>query len=379
MSFYGHSFFEFSKLFSRFTFSNKGNKKKKAAELSDAAATIQDANERWEQLNFETGNQWIGFSEIEDETKKGIVISHNKPSDEISSEIHGFTLVDRDKVDEEISPLTPGAVIKTTQADIDDAGHCAKVTEKFYELPSTGIVLNKNKTLSTDPNDSKLHFSSDKFIVFETTPENDAFPTDLKFTHAKSENKEQSVGIFRLGKDTETTDDVQQLEPGDYFTTSLVTYDECGHVSGIETKTLQLTSAANVNEEFRENIEINSKAIEDINKFLEENLPETYAKLSWTGELKDLVENTGDSTITSITSAIGSLSNLTKKLKEAWSDMYWDSYTKDISIYNIEQALVDMVTALVKAYNDAVNARAAITGLTARIDTIDKYLNINSN
>jgi CRISPR/Cas system-associated endonuclease Cas3-HD len=159
----------------------------------------------------------------------------------------------------------------------------------------------------------------------------------------------------------------------------LVTYDECGHVSGIETKTLQLTSAANVNEEFRENIETNSKAIEDINKFLEENLPETYAKLSWTGELKDLVENTGDSTITSITSAIGSLSNLTKKLKEAWGDMYWDNYTKDISIYNIEQALADMVTALVKAYNDAVNARAAITGLTTRIDKIDAHLNINSN
>lgn len=365
MSFYGHSFFEFSKLFSRFGFSNKGKNNKKATELSDSSATIQDASGRWEQLNFETGNQWIGFEQIEDEGVKGITISHNKPSDETVTTVYGFTPItqeEADKLEIEKKGLEAGALVRATVSYFDDAGHCSTVEDSIYELPSTEIVLNDKKTLTPNPEDNRLHFNSDNWINLNTNEE----LTNLTIQHTKSfEENKIGIGFEYQGDVKEDIAADRKLFAGDFFTTSQVIYDEAGHATQVENITYQLPISQTETDisDIKEELETVKNNITDIQIELTDTIPNTYATINFAGQLSDLYnkDNTDNIPYTSITSAIGNIQQMTRDLvgDQASTEIYTlaeaitifskiatDTQQLAISINTLNNLLTERVNAL---------------------------------
>lgn len=362
MSFYGHSFFEFSKLFSRFGFSNKGKNNKKATELSDSSATIQDASGRWEQLNFETGNQWIGFEQIKDEGVKGITISHNKPSDETITTVYGFTPItqeEADKLEIEKKGLEAGALVRATVSHFDDAGHCSTIEDGIYELPSTEIILDDNKTLTPNPEDNRLHFNSDNWINLNTNKES----TNLTIQHTKPfEENKIGIGFEYQGDAKEDVAANRKLLAGDFFTTSQVIYDEAGHATQVENITYQLPISQTETDisDIKEELETVKNNITNIQTELTDTIPNTYATINFAGQLSDLYneDNTDNILYTSITSAIGNIQQMTR-------DLIGDQASTEI--YTLVEAILSLKASIDKLDSSISTANTAIKGLETRV------------
>jgi hypothetical protein len=74
MSFYGTVFYEFEQVFFKFQFKNSESDSVTIEPKDSVNGTTADA--RWDTLNFNSGNKWIGMSSEEGGTSKGVTLYH---------------------------------------------------------------------------------------------------------------------------------------------------------------------------------------------------------------------------------------------------------------------------------------------------------------
>ena len=149
-SFYGNVFYEFGQLFHRFCFKNKGKNSEDVPKDNIADQFEKTAQERWDILEFSTGNKWIGLKE----NKDGVEIFHNKPGQE-KTNTSGFSPVNQS--DEAFTPLTSGGKFSTYDLKFDTTGHLASAIKKNYILPSGQINIGTGQDINLS-NDNKFVF-----------------------------------------------------------------------------------------------------------------------------------------------------------------------------------------------------------------------------
>lgn len=139
MSFYGQVVYEFTKLFNKFKFKNKGLSNDSFPKDGDAISEFgYEAVERWDEITFETGNRWIQM--IPDITNKGIKVFHSKPSEKVST---SSTFLPKDMGEGvQVKQLDAGQSFEVPEYGIDDAGHISKINLKYYQLPITDFESN---------------------------------------------------------------------------------------------------------------------------------------------------------------------------------------------------------------------------------------------
>ena len=94
MSFYGQVVYEFTKLFNKFKFKNSGISNENFPEEKEPVSEFNyEANERWDELTFETGNRWVQM--VPDMSAKSIKVFHAKPSDKV---LNSSTFLPKDEV-----------------------------------------------------------------------------------------------------------------------------------------------------------------------------------------------------------------------------------------------------------------------------------------
>ena len=121
MSFYGTAFYEFSKVFYKFLFKNRGETEEELNTIYERQQDIpeMEASDKWDILSFESGNRWINLTEA----KNGIIISHGAPANEALP-------VEEEKI------LSYGENFPAVNSlTIDKTGHVAQIKTVNYTLP----------------------------------------------------------------------------------------------------------------------------------------------------------------------------------------------------------------------------------------------------
>lgn len=135
MSFYGNVFYEFEQVFFKFKFQNSSEEKVDL--LKDSSKEGTTATERWDILNFKSGNHWIGLQTLEEgSTEKGVTLFHAAPG----IETQDLKTLD---TEEEGTQLSAGQKIEVPTIKVDKAGHISSSEPVVYTLPQAADVVNE--------------------------------------------------------------------------------------------------------------------------------------------------------------------------------------------------------------------------------------------
>lgn len=188
MSFYGQVVYEFTKLFNKFKFKNSGVSNENFPEEKEPVSEFNyEANERWDELTFETGNRWVQM--VPDMSAKSIKVFHAKPSDKV---LNSSTFLPKDEADEDqVNLLDAGQCFEVPEYGIDNAGHISKINLKYYKLPITdfeGNLDELNKQMA-DLYEKKADQSYDyaESNVQRLDERIDELPTPYEFNNLKNQ------------------------------------------------------------------------------------------------------------------------------------------------------------------------------------------------
>lgn len=135
MSFYGNVFYEFEQVFFKFKFQNSEDEKVDLSKDNSTEGTT--ATERWDILNFKSGNHWIGLQTLaEGSTEKGVILFHAAPGTD-TQDLKTFD------TEEEGTQLNAGQKIEVPTIKVDKAGHISSSEQIIYTLPQAADVVDQ--------------------------------------------------------------------------------------------------------------------------------------------------------------------------------------------------------------------------------------------
>lgn len=221
MSFYGHILYEFTKLFSKFNFTNQ----------DEDVATLQ-ADDAWEQLNLNTGDRWLKFSVSgEEPNERTVNLTHEAPAEAIDQKFTYFEHLT--EVPAEPEQLYGGDYVAiNTETTHDEKGHLNSTQSiTNYRLPK--VVMTTTEPEEESEND-ELWFTTvqedtttDPWIKIEISDDREK----ITFSHIgpSSDEKVESRYEFKVNDSTPT--DGQQLHCGDEIQLlKHSSYDSTGHL-----------------------------------------------------------------------------------------------------------------------------------------------------
>ena len=238
MSFYGQALYEFTKIFHRIGVKNSGFDSQDILPEEAAAAGTFIADERWDQVNFDTGNRWIHLEATNGASGNTMTISHSAPGN-TSQTSAGFASVENAT---DANELRPGQLFTTSIANFDAAGHLTGDIETVaYKLPPSIIQIEDGDQVQSDDEDGMLHFKGDNLILLNK----DESAEILQFSHALSElEHKESQGFVRL---EELPEDIKAIElnTGDYFTTNKIYFQDFLKIKCTQTVCILIFSTNN--------------------------------------------------------------------------------------------------------------------------------------
>lgn len=208
-SFYGQVLYEFKKLFSRIAVKNSDSQE--AGEKITQAQNTLEPEEEWDQLTYQSGNQWISLaSNAQDKT---ITFSHSKPGNPSDTLVlTGLSVAPQEEIPENVLALQQGQCIKTTVGKYDNAGHIANLENFYYKLPASDESIVLGNIEERVDNIELKHL---------TIPDNDETPYD-----SVDNNKGLSIESYLNNNNYVNTDTLNNkmskyLKENEYVTTAI--------------------------------------------------------------------------------------------------------------------------------------------------------------
>lgn len=356
MSFYGNTFYEFVKLFHRMYFKNSGKEVEQAKD--NYADNTITAEEKWDILNFDTGNKWIVLEGQDD----GVIISHGKPGVAVV-ENYGFNPTD----DNDAEMLQTGQSFDTYKFLFDDAGHLTSSKKFSYKLPNSEVMIDETIVVVPHADDDRLHFNSDNWIKLNPNDNKDVITFNH---HTPFEENGNFLSFEKIIAPEEEIAEDKILKAGEYFSTPKITFDKAGHITGVENLIYKLPI---------EDIQGDIESIDERLTTAEENIKtntenfKNYAPYSFTGKLANLYRPTTSNVIISQSP----LNTLTKVIGniEDYSDAIFEA--TGTASHSISDALIQLHTESDELKDRATTFDNAIKGLDSKIQIIADYLDID--
>lgn len=135
MSFYGTVFYEFEQVFFKFQFKNSESDSVTIEPKDSVNGTT--ANVRWDTLNFNSGNRWIGMSSEEDSTSKGVTLYHAAAG----PTTHSIETLTIPTSGDKGTQLSAGQNIEIPKINYDNAGHIVDSENIRFTLPAADTIV----------------------------------------------------------------------------------------------------------------------------------------------------------------------------------------------------------------------------------------------
>lgn len=195
MSFYGTVFYEFEQVFFKFKFKNSDSDSVTIEPKDSINGTTADA--RWDTLNFNSGNKWIGMSSEENDTSKGVTLYHAAAG----PKKHSIETLTIPASGNKGTQLLAGQNIEIPKINYDNAGHIVDSENMRFTLPAADAIVEEGMKDRFE-NDSNIITSievTDNLIneYIELNPGDIIAVSQLDITKKGVVNEEQKV-FFKL-------------------------------------------------------------------------------------------------------------------------------------------------------------------------------------